>query len=831
MTIRQSDSLLRFAPWPTIGLLVGLIVAVLLSVFPVQSTLDRAYREKIISDAADQLQLRINLQHQSLLQQAQALAKREGLAQTLANNDPALIAAEEARIKRLLSNAALVRLIRPDEAITSTDRLPKLTFTALDLVNQTEAGQQVSPESIRVDGRWLLAIAAPIVSPSINVAQGTLLLYLEMTEISKRIDTQVLGSVSIMQSVNSAPSAQVLEIGEPIYSKPVLRNLDNPHWTLLFYPGAELTEASPANLSIYLLPAVAALMIALSGILLGIRSHSRTLNADAEHLTQQIEKAFKGRHEPSTAYQQPVFLALDNSLSRLRRQAELPEAIDPPPSRADSAAEIPHRASIQTEINVLTKQGSHSDSLTVDLSEAPIKQPSRDALREIFRAYDIRGIVGETLTPDVIYRIGRAIGSTAIDLGETAICVGADGRLSSPAVMASLIDGLIDTGVNVISIGSVPTPLLYYATKTTPVHSGVMVTASHNPSEYNGFKIVLKDQSPTAEDLQQLHHRFDRQDFHSGKGQLQERDLCQDYLLAITEDIVVPRSLRVVVDCGNGIAGDLAPDVYASLGCEVIPLYCEVDGHFPNHHPDPSLAENLQDLVLSVKAQKADLGIALDGDGDRMVAVTGDGKIVASDELLMLFAKDVVSRSPGSDVIYDVKCTRNLNGVISGLGGRPILCRSGHSYLKERMSATGAALGGEFSGHICFGDRWFGFDDGIYAGARLLEIVGSETLGLADLMSEFPTSISTPEIKIHVSEEKKFSIIEQLKSTGVFGDGAITMIDGIRIDYADGWGLIRASNTGPYLTLRFEADTSHSLDRLQLLFRAQLQNVDSSLIF
>jgi phosphomannomutase/phosphoglucomutase len=308
-------------------------------------------------------------------------------------------------------------------------------------------------------------------------------------------------------------------------------------------------------------------------------------------------------------------------------------------------------------------------------------------------------------------------------------------------------------------------------------------------------------------------------------------DIREQYIEAISDDVVVAQPLRVVIDCGNGIAGEIAPDVLMNLGCEVIPLYCDVDGNFPNHHPDPTIAANLTGLILMVKSQKADLGIALDGDGDRLVAVTSSGVIIAPDQLLMLFAKDIVSRNPGSDVVYDVKCTRHLNSIISGFGGRPIICRSGHSYLKEKMAETDAVLGGEFSGHICFKERWFGFDDGLYAAARLLEIVGSQTAGLDELMGEFPQTVSTPEIQIPVSDADKFSLVNTLIDNNKFDDGSVSLIDGIRVDYSDGWGLVRASNTSPCLTLRFEADDHNSLRRIQNMFRDNLLKIDKSLTF
>ena len=472
--------------------------------------------------------------------------------------------------------------------------------------------------------------------------------------------------------------------------------------------------------------------------------------------------------------------------------------------------------------------GKSADSEYFDTNKG---ESTEDELATIFRAYDIRGIVNQTLTTEVIRKIGQAIGSEAKELGEQTLVVGADGRISSPTVMDTLINGILTTGTNVHSIGAVPTPLVYFATNTLETESGIAVTGSHNPADYNGFKIVLKGRTLVSEDIQKLYKRVLNEDFRSGEGQLTESDIRDDYIDAIADDVIVAQPLKVVIDCGNGIAGDIAPDLLSALGCEVLPLYCEVDGSFPNHHPDPTIPANLEDLIITIRSNDADLGIALDGDGDRIVAITGDGEIVWPDQLLMLFAKDVVSRSPGSDVVYDVKCTRHLNSVISGFGGRPIICRSGHSYLKEKIQETGAVLGGELSGHVCFNERWYGFDDGLYAAARLLEIVGAQPKSLKDLMSEFPVSVSTPEIQMFVSEAEKFDIIRNFNQLADFEGGTLNNIDGTRVDFSDGWGLIRASNTNPCLTLRFEANDAKSLERIKNDFRQKLKMVDESLGF
>jgi len=357
------------------------------------------------------------------------------------------------------------------------------------------------------------------------------------------------------------------------------------------------------------------------------------------------------------------------------------------------------------------------------------------------------------------------------------------------------------------------------------------VTGSHNAPDYNGFKVVLAGKTLSGGSITALYDRISTSNFSSGEGTMNVSDFTQEYMDAIADDVVVAQPLKVVVDCANGIAGAFAPELLENLGCEAVPLYCEVDGSFPNHHPDPTRPENLEDLALTVQSQGADLGLAIDGDGDRLVAVTAEGDIVWPDKLLMLFAKDIVSRNPGSDVIYDVKCTRHLNSVISGFGGRPIISRSGHSFIKGKLAETGALLGGELSGHICFSERWFGFDDALYSAARLLEIIGSQEEGLTELLQAFPVSIITPEIHVEVSDEEKFDLVNALVAAADFEDATMTTIDGLRVDFSDGWGLVRASNTEPAITLRFEADNEEILEDIKAAFRELLQENRSDLDF
>ncbi|MEH6485111.1 MULTISPECIES: phosphomannomutase/phosphoglucomutase [Pseudomonas] len=444
---------------------------------------------------------------------------------------------------------------------------------------------------------------------------------------------------------------------------------------------------------------------------------------------------------------------------------------------------------------------------------------------DIFRAYDIRGVVGRTLTPETAYWVGRAVGSESLAKGEPNVAVGRDGRLSGPELVEQLIQGLVDCGCNVSDVGMVPTPVVYYAANILSGKSAVMLTGSHNPPDYNGFKIVVAGDTLANEQIQALKTRIDNNDLASGNGSVEQVDVLERYFAEIRDDIALAKNLRVVVDCGNGAAGVIAPQLIEALGCEVIPLFCDVDGNFPNHHPDPGKPENLVDLIAAVKEHNADLGLAFDGDGDRVGVVTNKGTIVYPDRLLMLFAKDVVSRNPGADIIFDVKCTRRLIPLISGYGGRPVMWKTGHSLIKKKMKETGALLAGEMSGHIFFKERWFGFDDGIYSAARLLEILSQEDKDAESIFNAFPSDISTPEINIEVTDANKFQLIQSLQDDGSWGEAKITTLDGVRVDYPKGWGLVRASNTTPVLVLRFEAETEEELERIKTVFRTQLNSL------
>lgn len=461
---------------------------------------------------------------------------------------------------------------------------------------------------------------------------------------------------------------------------------------------------------------------------------------------------------------------------------------------------------------------------SIKVEEQLSRQGGRIAA-SLFKAYDIRGVVGETLTPETVQHIGRAIGSEAQAQGQQRIIVGRDGRISGPALVQALIAGLRAAGRDVVDIGVVPTPLLYFATQSIGTGSGVMLTGSHNPPNYNGMKIMLSNDTLALDAIQVLRRRIEAGDYACGAGNLQTLDVAPDYIEQVSRDVKLARPLKVVVDCGNGAAGEAAPRLFRALGCEVLELYCEIDGHFPHHHPDPSQLENLEDLIRKVKEEGADLGLAFDGDGDRLGVIDSRGHIIWPDRQLMLYAMDVLSRHPQATILYDVKCSRHLDQVITEHGGKPMMWKTGHSLIKARMRETGALLAGEMSGHIFFKERWFGFDDALYAGARLLEMLASDTRSSEEIFASLPEAVSTPELRVEMIEGEHVRFMEKLLSQAVLPEATVTTIDGLRVDFADGWGLVRASNTTPCLVLRFEADNVEALERIKDVFRRMMLGI------
>ena len=735
---------------------------------------------------------------------------------------------------------ARVTLIEKGTAEVDLNAEVPISFAALDLIRRAETREFVGPEvSLNQGGR---IYAAQPITPD-GIVTGVLLVVFDNGFFLEplRYFTGLRGALQIMQQVGNTPSTTVMTAGgkEGDYAA-VEHQLITPHWKLNFAATeSELRQIDSTNG--LLMPLLVSWGVLMGGIFLGFSSYTRRLNDDTDVLTAYATRVMRGRSAALGSYNLSAIRGVASAISAYQSQPEVAPALERDTAKdaqdllaGDVDTEDRHDDASKTssddflQINTPTQQNNFGIEVNEDASPMDL---GINFDEKIFRAYDIRGITTTNLTEDVVYWIGRAFAAQALSEDQSRVVVARDGRHSGEPLQASLTKGLTEGGMDVISIGAVPTPTLYYATHALDTGTGIMITGSHNPPEYNGLKLMIGGVTLAEDTIKALYTRIEQNDLSEGAGDFEEIELDDSYIDKVLEDVAVAQPHKVVVDCGNGIAGKIAPRLLRELGCEVIELYCEVDGDFPNHHPDPAVPENLEDLRTVVQAENADIGLAFDGDGDRLGVVTNSGEIIWPDKLLMLFAQDIVSRNPGADIIYDVKCSRHLNTLISELGGRPIMWKTGHSHMKAKLKETGALLAGEFSGHICFGERWYGFDDALYSAVRLLEILGSESRNVDEIFAQFPATFSTPEIKITTTESEKFDVMKRLEIDADFGDGTITSIDGIRVDYADGWGLIRPSNTSPVLSLRFEADSAEALERIQDKFQAQLSAIESGLTF
>lgn len=676
----------------------------------------------------------------------------------------------------------------------------------VDLVRRVSNGEPSAPEAYQFEGEWLASLAQVATHPQLPSRRAVVMVTVgaERLESLLRLPGEMPGQFTLEQRVYSERGARdvpVISRGSGAGDLTARADVQDSSWRILFKPSATLQESVGEYLSPDYDVLAILLLCSIAGFALTLQRSGSALRRELTHIVDGAEH----RTGLDVRIPQLVPIAQDLRKATLRR------------SRLGNTSNI-----------VPAGEGSGGNGSGVPMSA--VDGPATQGLTpHIFRAYDIRGIADEELDDETVYRIGSAVGTLAGELGEQTLIIGSDGRASSSRIRGVLEKALLQSGRDVIDIGLVPTPLLYFATTQLEAKSGVMITGSHNPAEYNGLKIVLKGQTIAQGTIERIRSTAQSGRFSKGRGHVIQKDMVSEYLDEVVSDIAIAVPLKVVVDAGNGATGHIAPALLEELGCEVLPLHCEVDGRFPNHSPDTSNEDNLQELVREVLSSKADFGVAYDGDGDRLAVVTSSGRIIRTDVLMMIFARDVVSRNPGADVVYDVKCSRNLAQLITGLGGRPVLWKTGHALMKEKMAETGALLGGEFSGHVFFGERWYGFDDGMYATGRLAEILSSQELSLDELIADLPSAVSTPEILVPVPEEKKFPLIQRFVKEARFDDGKSNDLDGLRVDFKDGWGLLRASNTSAALTARFEAVDDAALETIKEQFRCQLAAVDPDL--
>jgi phosphomannomutase/phosphoglucomutase len=739
--------------------------------------------------------------HKLQRQLEQEVARPELLPALQANNSQALALLEQS-IDKNFYQALKVRLIPSGTAEMERDSAIPIRFAELDFIRRAERGQEALPELALIDEVWLLHVIAPVPMDDQQIV-GTLMVTLATEELRQAfaVGDPSMGESVLLQKFPDGGLQTVMTLGQGNVGARHEQSVAGSYLSVRFTPAQQLILVASELPALWLL-VVSAITI---GSLVAAWIASKVIAA-----RQPVPKT--------------VASAATAQTTETASLAAAPSLTDP----LYQSQDILDITVIDEDEDIL--------GLKTATGRKPANKPAEmldPALvpEEIFRSYDIRGVVGPALTPDLAEKIGQALGSEVLDQGEASMLVARDGRLHSEELSERLIRGITQTGCHVIDIGVVPTPLLYFATfHLAETSSGVMVTASHNPAEYNGFKMVVNGVTLADDAVMDVRARILRQDFHRGRGEIEYRQVIGDYIDRIFSDVALAGNVSLVIDAGNAVTGVVAPQLFEELGCDVTPLYCDLDGSFPNHDPDPCDEKNLQDLIAKVREVNADMGVAFDGDGDRLVVVTGSGKIIWPDQLLMLFARDVLSRNPGADVIFDVKCSRQLNQVISSYGGRPIMWKTGHSPMKAKMIETGALIGGEFSGHIFIKDRWYGFDDGMYAMARLLEIVTLRDQPLDDIFTAFPILPSTPEYKITVPEDKKFLLVQKLVERGDFPSGKATTIDGLRVDFDKGWGLVRASNTSPALTLRFEAESTETLEKIQQLFKRELVKIEPSLV-
>jgi len=739
---------------------------------------------------------------------------------------PSQLAVIERRMKNRLPLVDGVRILDSSTHEIDSNSVPSITNVTLQLMRNLESNNRVMHEAINAGAKdQHIAVLLRI-----NNTDKIALIGVSFDIFSKVLPQERLvpGYYEFLQSFANQ-NRTITSVGDGQYKKgdPMgVARLNSTQWRVAFWPAEPEKFSSEFELLIFFGGLALVLSLVAVGGFFGLRNLQTKVRSDASaFLRWLIDNSKTSNPIPSPDFDLQIFIDMSQTLSRedfsitKGTKGEESDVTD-----ADAKA-LTDQSKPSSLIAALEDKNS---GLEVVKKTQQVTEDEKIS-DSIFRTYDIRGIVGETLNEKIVREIGRAIGSEAFERGEQRVVVARDGRLSGPSLLEALKQGLVDSGRDVIDIGEVPTPILYFATHYLDSSSGVVLTGSHNPKNYNGLKIVIGGHTLSGDEITALKKRIDTGNMMKGKGSHETTTVVQDYISQVTSDVALTQPLKVAVDCGNGVAGKVAPQLLQALGCEVIGLYCKVDGNFPNHHPDPSKPENLQELIDLVKSEKADIGLAFDGDGDRLGVVDSDGNIIWPDRQMMLYSMDVLSRNPGADIIYDVKCSKNLAKVISTNGGHPIMWKTGHSLIKAKMKETGALLAGECSGHIFFKERWYGFDDALYTAARLLEILSADTRKSVDIFAALPNSIATPEINVAIDDERKHKFVEQLTNQGIFGDGKLIDIDGVRVEFAHGWGLVRASNTTPNLVLRFEGEDDESITKMKQLFKQQMLMVDGRL--
>jgi phosphomannomutase/phosphoglucomutase len=762
-----------------------------------------------------------NLEQQLAL--IQGLAQQPGLADLFSALDEDGLGGEQARLTRLIPDALQVRLLSAGLNEPDTSETPNMGYASLLLLRKAEKSNAVVPAELHQFGtpHQHIAIASSVLPSNGGSVSGVVHAAYSIDMLKKifsGIDA-LPGRIEVQQTLSGTDQLVIIGKGDKPSAgvKPDgLIRVNGSIWQIAYWGGTGTQFDLMGSLQLMVPGLLLFLLIALIMFRLS-QQMMKALKQDQQTILSLVEALVVGRPPKG----QPAQLGdLQSTLEVMEHQ-------------------IREFRTAQAEKGRIKRDLTTSDSeLGIDISEVAAKPvvdtPLTSAVNidipaEIYRAYDIRGVIGETITEEIVTQLGQGIGSEIFEKGYQKIVVARDTRNSSEALQSALIQGLQASGRDVIDIGMVPTPLLYYAVHELNAECGVVVTGSHNPPQYNGLKLVVGGDAPTQDEIQDLRRLIDAGQLLQGEGSFDSQEIIDHYIERVISDTRLGQPLKVVVDCGNGAASVVAPELYRQLGCEVVELYCTPDGDFPNHHPNPGDPKTMRDLQQAVVEHQAALGIAFDGDADRIGIVDSSGKLIWPDRLLMYLAIDILTREPGGDIIYDVKCSRHLANVVLSNGGRPLMWKSGHSMLKAKMKETHALLAGEFSGHILFAERWYGFDDGIYAGARLLEILSLDYRTSAEVFAELPESLTTPEYTLEMEEGRAKEVMAEIEKLPDFPGARIVKIDGLRAEFEQGWGLVRASNTVPALLFRFEANSEADLQHLQSLFRDMLGQIDPSL--
>jgi phosphomannomutase/phosphoglucomutase len=754
-------------------------------------------------------------------QQLNALAASAELKTTLSQNEQTMLSAwQQQTAQSLPSVERICVLLTLPQGPENSDCL-SVTFATLATLRQLQDQPQSDIAMMQPGSDTAHIVLAQRVESLPAYPEASLVMVLKPSWLDEQIDDSFAanGYIEISQGQSSAIALTAAgqpqyKQGQPLFSQP----LANSAWTVHYW-----VQTPASAVSMLLMPLVAAVLLImwlLRDWILG-----RVLKSDTDILQQQLTDLEQQELKPEYALTLTGLQQVSDHIHRLiipERKTNNTKAKLAGTAPESEAADVSPDAQAETIVEQALAVASKSEGK---------KPPAALPDEAIFRHYDIRGKVGPQLNAGVMQQLGQAVGSEALDQSQSRLVLGRDGRLSSDSLAEAFIRGVLSSGCDVIDIGQVPTPMVYFACEQLETHTGAMITGSHNPVDYNGLKVVIAGKTLLGDSVHRLYARIRDKRLKQGQGQLSKESIKQAYIDRIQGEIKLSRKMNIVVDSGNGVAGSIAPDLFRALGCEVTELYCEVDGRFPHHHPDPGQPENMQDLIKVVKSQEAELGLAYDGDGDRLGVVDGDGNIIWPDRLLLLMAQYLLVDQPGATILYDVKSTNMLEEVISRAGGTPIMTPSGHSVIKHLMQEHGAMLAGEMTGHFFFRDRWYGFDDALYSAARLLELLAADPLERTptEVFAALPSRVSTPEIIVEMAEGESHRFIEQLQANVEFVGGKLSKVDGVRVDYPTGWGLVRASNTVPGLTLRFEATTKEELEHIKQQFIQQMLQIKPTL--